>query len=94
MENEPNLTSGFTPDLSRCIQQSVPGMAHFAGTGPAGATCKTCAHLGYERLTPSLLAKHFGGCAKFRKLTGRHGPRAIPPSTPACRYFEQRAEGK
>lgn len=93
MENTNHLTAGYAPDLARQIRQSVPGMAHFAGTGPSNATCGECGHLGYERFSKAK-AWRFGGCAKFFKLTGNHSPKAIPPSTPACRHFEQRAEGK
>jgi hypothetical protein len=28
------------------------------------------------------------GCAKFLALTSKHGP-ALPPGTPACKYFER-----
>ncbi len=64
-----------------------PGMAHFAGTGPAGKTCGVCVYRGYYRNKYD--AKKHYGCQKFRTLTGRNGP-AVDAAYQACRYFEQK----
>jgi hypothetical protein len=37
------LTTGHSPELAKQIQRTREGQAHFAGTGPLGATCGECA---------------------------------------------------
>ena len=75
-----------------------PGMAFFAGTGPAGKTCGDCALKGYmreskkgkwsERLREMVYPSHrVGSCAMFLKLTGQHGP-PVADHYDACKYFE------
>jgi hypothetical protein len=96
MQNTPYLTPGHEPELTRQIKQTVRGMAHFAGTGPAGATCGQCDHLGYVQQIYNAAGdvthtRHSGGCAKFFHLTQSGGP-AVPRTTPACRHFEPRAD--
>jgi hypothetical protein len=78
--------------------QSVPGMAHFAGTGPKGKLCGQCSFWGYSKLSKSEKinnktgevyhpsASH-EGCKKFFILTNRHGPK-IGPYLLSCKYFE------
>lgn len=58
-----------------------PGMAHFAGTGPLGKTCRSCIFCIREQ------KKHY--CHKYTHLMGmdKSGP-AIEPEYEACRYFE------
>jgi hypothetical protein len=90
------LTPGYAPELAQQIKRTVRGMAHFAGTGPSGATCGTCQHLGYfrQRINAQGVVVHTercGGCAAFNRLTGKHGD-APPPRTPGCKYYEK-AEG-
>lgn len=63
--------------------QAVPGMAHFAGTGPTGAICGQC----------TLFAPDDGRCSKFRELTGRRGAK-VPSGSAACRYFTASASTK
>ncbi|RWP64141.1 hypothetical protein [Mesorhizobium sp.] len=68
------------------LARTVPGMAHFAGTGPVGATCSECdfwRQFGNQK-KPS--------CEKFRLITG-HSGKPVPGFTPACRYFNKRAGG-
>jgi hypothetical protein len=91
------LTEVHAPELARQLRQTVPGMAHFAATGPLGRYCKGCAHFGYRRVSRNgagdvvrtTLRKN--SCAKFHELTGKHGP-AIPPDTEACRHFRPEGE--
>ena len=89
-----HLTQGYAPELAAQIRQSRPGMAHFAATGPFGATCGECLHFGsWKQIRGAAgnvvnTTRVKGGCAKFLALTGKHGP-ALPPNTPACRYFER-----
>jgi hypothetical protein len=93
----PNLTRGYSETLEHQIRTSYPGMAHFANTGPFGAICAQCAHLGYHQqrrdAAGNLVNATFrrGGCKKFFELTGKHGP-AVPPSASACKYFQPKEE--
>lgn len=76
----------------------VPGMAHFAGSGPYGKTCGDCRHRGYEREKKrgkwdETLRQYVSewyrylGCAKFKQLTGTSGP-VIRSDNRSCKYFE------
>jgi hypothetical protein len=65
------------------LARTIVGMAHFAGTGPAGQTCGSCAHW----QTPH--GKKILICDKFRQMTGQ-GSKSIPAGTPCCRHFEMR----
>jgi hypothetical protein len=77
-----------------------PGMAFYAGTGPAGKTCGDCTWRGYERLSEKKKvnrrtgreeqrAFRSGGCEQYRRLSGgQHGP-AVRLYWAACRYFSE-----
>ena len=84
----------FDEILAYQIRTTRPGMAHWANSGPFGATCGECAHFGCRKQVRDAAGNIVsttrvkGGCAKFLALTGKHGP-AVPPSTPACKYFER-----
>jgi hypothetical protein len=98
MQNHPYLTPGYSPELVSQIRRTVPGMAHWAGSGPADATCGKCVHLEYEKRTYNdsgdvIRVVRSSGCAKFHELAGKHGP-PVPPSCAACRYFEKRTDDK
>lgn len=65
------------------------GMAHFAGTGPAGRTCRECAKWGtavrfYRRTGGELRRRR---CARFSELAqGRIGA-PVGHHRAACRHF-------
>lgn len=76
-------------------RSTVPGMAHWSGSGPTGKTCRECAfwtgcglHSGYYAKG----GKHRGrikprSCQKYRDLMqGNVGP-SIEADTKSCRYF-------
>jgi hypothetical protein len=95
MKTSPFLTTGYSPELTRQIRQTREGQAHFAGTGPFGATCGECVFLGYWKQIRSarddtVKTQRVGGCEKFYQLTGKHGP-AVPQGTEACRYFQRKS---
>ena len=75
-----------------CHEATVPGMAHFAGTGPAGTTCSACAH--WNHGNPLTIRRRLDGqlrahpCGMFKALTDADGA-DIPPATPSCRHFTQ-----
>jgi hypothetical protein len=76
-------------ELEKAEQRTVPGMAFWAGTGPAKATCGKCANYGYYYEDSRNDRKHRAhGCALYWKQMKKHGERSIPESTAACKYFE------
>jgi hypothetical protein len=84
MLGDPGLIHG--EDRTR-LKLTVPGMAHFAGTGPSGATCGGCVHWD-KRDERSLIGKHKPRrCDKFRQLMQGMDGAPIPASTPACKYY-------
>jgi hypothetical protein len=79
MRLTPYLTPGYDEIITYQIRATRPGQAHFANTGPFGATCKECVFYGYFRkfLNDSgdtVGTKYRSGCAKYLQLTGKHGP--------------------
>src|SRR5689334_19496341 len=86
------LTEGYDPELTRQLRQSVPGMAHWAASGPFGCCCQDCDHYGYHKVVrnksgdvvKSTFRKNCYG--QFHKLTGAHGT-PISKSTEACRHY-------
>jgi hypothetical protein len=88
----PHLTAGYSAELEQQIRRTEPGQAHWAGSGPPGATCCACQFLGYWRHIRNesgdiLRSTKSHGCEQFFKLTGKHGP-AVSRGADACRYFE------
>ena len=62
---------------------TVPGMAHFAGTGPAGRTCGEC------RFLVKVPRGNNQRCEKYRQMMDEYGAVNIPETTPACKYFTE-----
>ena len=73
------LTVMFDEVAERGRRETPRGMAHWAGTGPAGMRCADCAHFSNKTKTK-------GRCSKFAKLMRKHGPE-FSGRTPACKYF-------
>jgi len=96
MKNESHLTKGYGDALARQINSTVPGMAHWAGSGPADADCSQCKFFGYAQsmrnAAGEIITSKFRktACGKFHELTGKHGP-DIRGSAKACRHFEPRS---
>jgi hypothetical protein len=78
--------------------EALPGMAFFAGTGPAGKTCGDCKHRGliresqkaiYSEKLQDFYHKSYRTtqCAMYRKLSGHHGS-AVKGDYPGRKYFE------
>ena len=87
-------TPGLTkpnPELSRLVAATVPGMAHWSGTGPQGATCGMCS---FWRTIGDGGKRKLKRCGKYVTLTLKIGPEPIPAKTLACRHFElQKSDG-
>ena len=83
-------------------KDAKPGMAYFAGTGPAGKTCGDCANRGYYREAVHGHWSEADGavvystyrtqkCTQFKAMTGKHGP-DVKSEYAACKYFTQKAK--
>ena len=70
------------------VSKTVAGMAHFAGTGPVGATCSRCKFWQKSGGQQKSGRKPKYICEKFRTMTG-DAAKLIPGTSPACRHFEQ-----
>lgn len=91
------LQEKLTPaPFDQMARQSFPGMAHFAGTGPHGSTCRECIFWAHgEHDYRSKNGKYHGlilpaSCNKYRRLTQNIGDK-IPDDARACKYFEANA---
>jgi len=71
-------------DIKEKHVDTVPGMAHFAGTGPAGTRCGGCTSYVYDEKS-----KRHKTCGKYNQLTGKMG-KSFDSMTPSCRYFDAR----
>lgn len=79
------ITFGMTEaPVDRMARDTVPGMAHFAGTGPKGKCCGDCVEL-----MPRTGARGYG-CERYRRMMGRQPENEIPRQAKACKYFEPR----
>lgn len=75
---------------------AIPGMAHFAGSGPAFTRCDGCSFAeGHGRME---VAKGMGAlkpitCAKWREMMGVRAGKKQPAfchTTKACKHFSKR----
>jgi hypothetical protein len=86
-----NLTV-IDAELERAEKQTAPGMAHWAGSGPIGATCGKCIHYGYTYVkSTGDHATKPSSCEKFYSMTLRHGG-TLDQRQIACKYFEAKQE--
>lgn len=75
-------------------RQTHPGQAHFAGSGPAGKTCRECIFYGHTKGGYYASRGKWRGlilpapCKKYRQMTQETGPN-VPDSAMACKYFEE-----
>jgi hypothetical protein len=81
------MTSHLTTtdeDLDRMVRRTIPGMAHWAGSGPRGKSCGQCQHF----VEMSIGVGRSTRCHRYETMTGQQGTKKIPVKTPACKYFE------
>lgn len=79
-----DMTKGHGVERSGQMLRTHKGMAHFAGTGPAGKKCKDCAHF-----MRSGAGNKPAPCRKYKQLSEWDKvDRKVPMSTAACKYFE------
>lgn len=83
------------PTTAASVAASYEGQAHFAKTGPDGATCRECSYWcrpdsakggAYGRSSGWLKPKR---CRKYRKMSGGKTGKGIPHDAGACKYFER-----
>jgi hypothetical protein len=76
------------PDSSTIVR----GMAHFAGTGPAGTICRDCVYWDFYLKDHWASGGHAAAaCHMQKKLSQQKGPvPLVPAGTPSCKYFEPR----
>jgi len=89
-EAVPTKGEGIHP-AAKQKKETHKGQAHFAGTGPKGATCRTCAFWAFEQNMPQYKADgtlHMQRCNKFQQMMRRQGNK-IPHEASACRYHEE-----
>jgi|SRR5687767_1103126 hypothetical protein len=90
-----HLTKGHDDALTRKMNSTVPGMAHWAGGGPADAYCLGCRFYGYwknlRNAAGEIVTSKFrkSACGKFHDLTGKHGADLVGNPS-ACRHFQSR----
>jgi hypothetical protein len=80
-----NYHTELYPELASLIQATPAGMAHWAGTGPAGKVCRDCAAW--------VLIENKRLCEKYKRMMGKDEwdmKKVIPGDTAACRHFEQK----
>lgn len=89
------------PDLARLVAQTPPGMAHWAGSGPEGTTCRNCQHfMGKIRRTGIGVGDmQPGRCRRFIRAMKAALWRAVPvhhvpPDTPSCSHFAEKPKAK
>jgi len=74
----------------------VPGMASFAGGGPAGAPCRDCIHFGVVAVQTGIddVEINRAGCAIYANHMGHAGPTTHRDIRvcPACKHFVASAE--
>jgi hypothetical protein len=80
---------------------ALPGMAHFAGTGPADKTCGHCLHRGlsrqgtkpkYSEEIKAFVYKTYrtAQCVMFMRLNGGVYGAAVKSGYQSCKYFEDK----
>lgn len=94
--DQPGLTI-LDPDFEAKRRRTQPGMAHFAGTGPQGSTCRECLFwtgCGVDSGYYAKNGKHSGGlkprsCQKHRDLMRGDIGSPILHDTASCKYFSE-----
>jgi len=64
---------------------TVPHMAHFAGTGPDGTRCNQCK---YFKSIPGKFSRNY--CHKYFEMMGSKARNILEGNPRSCKYFEGR----
>jgi hypothetical protein len=74
----------FHDVLGLRAQETHPGQAFFANTGPIGMTCGDCEHASNKTAKGRVLY-----CGEHFRMRGKWGV-SITPELPACKYFARK----
>jgi len=77
------LTAIF--DVDEAASRTPPGMAHWAGTGPAGEQCMRCSHYAKGRALAAG-GRSQGHCRKYAEMMDGSIVK-FSEHTPACKHF-------
>lgn len=86
-----HLTAAPIDVLARA---SYPGMAHFAGTGPHGSTCRECIFWAHGPHDYRAKGGKYRGliepatCKKYQQIVMQQGSK-VPDDAAACKYFDR-----
>ena len=98
----PHLTSPHSKRIDALLSHSFAGMAHWAGSGPTGKTCRQCLSWGGDAETPPVRYPETGElrprrCSKFRTIMqyddGATTP-GVPQGSMSCRFFIENVNAK
>lgn len=106
LDISPHQTEMFAPEIADKMKVTHKGMAHFAGTGPKGKSCRHCKHWNFgwngeyfskghhagERLKPQPCLKNEEIAKSQGKKIARDSKPLVPYDARACKYFEERAD--
>lgn len=80
------LTDMFDETAEKGFRKTPDGMAHWAGTGPKGRSCRECIHYDADKRYRTGMLRP-GRCKKYGAMMRRKGP-TFPHETQACKHFE------
>ena len=90
MSREESHLTVIDLDLENKRARTPPGMAHWAGTGPSGTTCRECLEYSdngyYSANSKYGSTLKPGTCHRYEKMMNKEGP-SIPYNTASCKYF-------
>jgi hypothetical protein len=91
--SDPHLTAP-DPKFATLEAATVPGMAHWGGTGPTGRTCRECEHWKPDSDEPLKRYKRDDAgelcdrrCKKFAAMMNNYQGPPVPHSQAACMFF-------
>jgi len=89
----PGINRVGQEEFARQLARTFVGMAHLAGTGPSGTTCRECAHWLHRSSWAKADFEHQGApkpapCRRYQQLTHRTRSERVPHCAQACQHFE------
>lgn len=89
------LVGSYSDPLEAAILKTFPGMAHIAGRGPEGKTCRECRRWRVDSSEDPHYTSHKdlkpAACGKFIAMMGqglKGSAPQVPPDASACVFFE------
>ena len=72
-------------DLEAMRERTIPGMAHWAGSGPKGKVCGECEFYTLHNIGIGRSPR----CRKYFMMMRMWGRTLLPLNTPSCKYFSR-----